>query len=164
MHFAVGDYVCTTGCGLGCIIAIENIGGTDYYVVKNEFGIIRKATTLQDQSIREPEYPERIHAALRVLIQAPQPLPSMGHRQERNITNVLSRNNLREMIELLCQLYVPPDQERSSLRLEYYEKVLRIVASETAHVLELPRLGMRGLIEASIIARALMPELIEPHP
>lgn len=159
-QFAVGDHVVTTRGGLGVITGIESLHGTACYVIENEFCVVRKPVTTKNESLRDPVSREALIHVLRKLERVPRPLPSMGHKQEAHIRATLSTNNFADAVTLLCQLYVPAEQERSTLRMEYYEMLLTIVASEVAYVLALPRQGMRGLIEASIVNRKRVPELL----
>lgn len=162
--FVVGDYVCTPGGGLGCITATETISGIDCFIIRNEFGVVRKPVAIGERDLREPVDEETARRTLALLVRKPPVLPSTGHKQERYIGSVLRENSFPQLVKLLSQLYVPADQERSWLRLEHYEKVLQLVASELAHALELPRQSLRGYLEASLADRKLVPELQAPPP
>ncbi len=161
--FSVNDQVVVPELGLGTIIEeIEIYGKKCFKIVCGDVTVIRPQDEMAASGVRVPSSKESVLGVIKILrgkrthIKAPN-----NNQRYKRYREQLNSGDIKELATLVRNLYTKDAGELGSQRYELYEKGLQRLTNELVSVLQVPRLGARGIIESLIEREPLPPEWAE---
>ena len=149
--------------GIGRIITIdtEKIAGlaTRLYRIGFESGETKQVPVLS-ALVRPIATSADVDRALVVLTKKRERQHTPWHRKQTECVAALNKGSIVDVAAVARDLYVTSEKERNSVT-ELYEQALTLLALEVAHVRNLPRQGVRGALESTIVQRSIDPRLQE---
>jgi RNA polymerase-interacting CarD/CdnL/TRCF family regulator len=163
MKVGVNDTVVIPLHGVGIVIRVvedATVGGLVAEIQTRAYLDIKPLAKMKRDGYRFLATQTEVTRALAELCKVRRKIPGWGWQQQKKyLEKKQQSSNIVDLAECIRDLYVHDGEERSYARMIIYEQILERFADEVALVLGVPRLGMRGRIESTIIDRKIPLEL-----